>query len=176
MNKVYSETDEEIVRMYVEDKKSSREISVIIGAKSHTTVRRILQKYSIKPNNNRTGRNNLKLRKGHKDVSGSYFCILQHGAKTRDMEFSVSIEYLQEILEKQEYKCALSGVILIFPTSLSIEGRKVQTGSLDRIDSNKGYIEGNVQWVHKTINCIKWKLSQEEFIDWCCKVSNNIRK
>lgn len=26
----------------------------------------------------------------------------------------------------------------------------------DRIDPNKGYIIGNVQWVHKHINMMKW--------------------
>lgn len=39
--------------------------------------------------------------------------------------------------------------------------------SLDRIDSLKGYAEGNVQWVHKTVDQMKWNLSQEELVKWC---------
>jgi hypothetical protein len=41
------------------------------------------------------------------------------------------------------------------------------TASVDRIDSSKGYIKGNVQWVHKTINKMKWGYSQGEFIEFC---------
>lgn len=41
------------------------------------------------------------------------------------------------------------------------------TASLDRIDSSKGYIEGNVQWVHKRINKMKLDDSDTEFIEWC---------
>jgi hypothetical protein len=45
------------------------------------------------------------------------------------------------------------------------------TASLDRIDSSKGYIEGNLQWVHKDVNIMKMDLSQVEFIDYCVKVA-----
>jgi hypothetical protein len=47
------------------------------------------------------------------------------------------------------------------------------TASLDRIDSSKGYVEGNVQWVHKRINIMKNDLSDSEFIEWCRVVSKN---
>ena len=48
------------------------------------------------------------------------------------------------------------------------------TASLDRIDSSKGYVEGNVQWVHKMINMSKQQYSQEEFIDMCKAVANRV--
>ena len=38
------------------------------------------------------------------------------------------------------------------------------TASLDRIDSSKGYIKGNVQWVHKNINYMKQEMTNEEFL------------
>ena len=41
------------------------------------------------------------------------------------------------------------------------------TASLDRIDSSKGYIKGNVQWVHKEFNKMKLDLLDKEFIDIC---------
>jgi hypothetical protein len=47
------------------------------------------------------------------------------------------------------------------------------TASLDRIDSSKGYEEGNIQWVHKHINFMKRTYSQEYFIDMCKKVADN---
>jgi hypothetical protein len=39
--------------------------------------------------------------------------------------------------------------------------------SLDRIDSSKGYIDGNVQWVHKEVNEMKMQATQNEFIEYC---------
>lgn len=46
---------------------------------------------------------------------------------------------------------------------------------MDRIDHTKGYVVGNVQWVHRHINMMKWKLGQELFIDLCKKVANNCK-
>ena len=40
------------------------------------------------------------------------------------------------------------------------------------IDSSKGYIKDNVQWVHKDVNFMKQSLPQEKFIDYCRKISN----
>lgn len=43
--------------------------------------------------------------------------------------------------------------------------------SIDRIDSNGVYEEGNVQWVDKRINMMKGTLSNEEFIELCTMVA-----
>ena len=51
-------------------------------------------------------------------------------------------------------------------------GLEVSMG-IDRINSKEGYIEGNVQWLHKIVNIMKWNLSQDEFINWCRLVCQN---
>jgi archaellum component FlaC len=53
--------------------------------------------------------------------------------------------------------------------------KTIQIESLDRIDSKLGYIEGNVQWLHKDVNYMKQEYSQEYYIDICKKVANNAR-
>jgi hypothetical protein len=45
------------------------------------------------------------------------------------------------------------------------------TASLDRIDSDKGYAEDNVQWVHKKINSMKQTMRDELFIEMCKRVA-----
>jgi hypothetical protein len=50
---------------------------------------------------------------------------------------------------------------IVHPTS------KGGTASLDRIDSKLGYIPGNIQWVHKTINRMKVNLPEEDFVYFC---------
>jgi len=42
--------------------------------------------------------------------------------------------------------------------------------SLDRIDSTGGYTEGNVQWVHRTVNFMKQSLSDAELVQWCRRI------
>lgn len=48
--------------------------------------------------------------------------------------------------------------------------------SIDRIDSNIGYEEGNIQWVDKRINMMKGSLSNEEFVELCTKVAEYNKK
>ena len=50
------------------------------------------------------------------------------------------------------------------------------TASLDRIDSSKGYVKGNVQWVHKDINKMKTDFEQSIFIKLCKSVADCLAK
>ena len=110
--------------------------------------------------------------KGLNTLSGKLFGRLKRGAKSRDLEFLVSIEYLWDLYLSQDKRCALSGVEIEL-----IECEKffteMQTASLDRIDSSKGYIEGNVQWVHKCLNRLKSNTDNSLFINLCCSVANH---
>lgn len=100
------------------------------------------------------------------------FNYLKNAAYQRGVEFSVSIEYLWSIFENQKSLCALSGVMINLPQNAkeNLQGIRF-SASLDRIDSSKGYIEGNVQWVHKDINWMKLDFTQEEFIQACKNVA-----
>jgi hypothetical protein len=85
----------------------------------------------------------------------------------RHLEVDVTLEYLWNLFLEQDQKCALSGILLEpWISNNKKQGRRM-SASLDRIDSSKGYIVGNVQWVHKDINRLKWDLSQEKFIELC---------
>jgi hypothetical protein len=50
---------------------------------------------------------------------------------------------------------------------------KYSTASIDRIDSSKGYILGNIQWVHKDVNFMKRTYSQEYFVKMCKLITEN---
>lgn len=93
----------------------------------------------------------------------------KRGAKTRNIEFSVTDQYLINLLREQNYTCALSGL----PIQGSRREQGLQSASLDRIDSSKGYIEGNVQWVDKRVNMMKQSFSQAEFIELCYAISQH---
>lgn len=121
----------------------------------------------------RKGKNHYRWQ-GYGEISGTVICMIKTGAKDRNIEFDLTAEYLWKLFLKQKRKCALTGMDIFF--SDSADSRfifDVMTASLDRIDSNKGYIEGNVQWVHKYINIMKWDFTQDEFIDMCRLVINH---
>lgn len=101
--------------------------------------------------------------KGYKDISGSRWYQLENGAKTRNLEFSITKEQVWDLFEKQNRKCYFSGIPLSFKDS---------TASVDRLDPSKGYIIENIAIIHKDINRIKSNLSTEYFIEICQKITN----
>ncbi len=98
---------------------------------------------------------------------------LQH-SKRRGIIFCVTVEFLDKLFILQNGKCALTGLQLSFE-HYGYKS-KYATASLDRIDSSKGYIEGNVQWVHKKINFMKQSFLEDEFINLCQMVIEHAKK
>lgn len=111
--------------------------------------------------------------RGCGEIRGTHMRNIKAGATRRGLEFSVTKEYLWNLFEAQGRCCALTGVALIFGR---VYYPHETTASLDRIDSSKGYSEGNVQWVLKSVNKIKMDLEQWYFIELCHLVSNHTHK
>lgn len=110
---------------------------------------------------------------GINDLSGTFISVIKKGARTRNLEYTITNEYLYDLYLSQNKKCNLSGVEIKFHPSYSSGYRKEQTASLDRIDNTKGYIEGNVQWLHVDVNMMKRSYSQEYFIELCKKIAEH---
>jgi hypothetical protein len=108
--------------------------------------------------------------KGTGEMSGTYLSRIKRNANNRGLEFSVSSEYLWKLFQKQNGNCALTGERLVFRSSYNVKYKKEQTASLDRINSSKGYVKGNLQWVHRQVNEMKMNKSDGELIEWCKKI------
>lgn len=109
-------------------------------------------------------------RKGYKEITGGYWCQIRHAHKGK-IKLKITPKYAYKIFQKQNRKCALSGIDIFFVKSFRVDYMQ-QTAGLDRIDSNKPYEKNNIQWIHKDINTMKWNFSEAEFIDFCKLVSN----
>lgn len=109
--------------------------------------------------------------KNKPSILQKYHDLFSYGAIKRKLEVSVSVEYIENLLIKQNFKCALTGLDIIIDYNY-----KIMTASLDRIDSKKGYIEGNLQWVHKDINMLKRTLTNEKLISYCELIVNHKNK
>lgn len=70
----------------------------------------------------------------------------------------ITEEYIKELAEIQQNKCNYSGVDFVW------EYGSNHKPSLDRIDSSKGYIQGNVHLVTTIVNQAKSDLIETEFL------------
>lgn len=120
----------------------------------------------------RTGKNHPRWL-GVEEMSGQFWGSIIGHAKDRKLKVLITPKEAWECFLFQNRKCALTGEVLQFDTSW----RKGDgNASLDRIDSSKGYVKGNIQWVHKDINMMKKDYSDDYFIKMCKKVVDNLSK
>lgn len=103
---------------------------------------------------------NENKRKGYKEITGTYWCGVRKNAEKRKLEFSIVPKDAWEKYIEQGKICALTGLELVF-------SKKNQSASLDRIDSTKGYVKGNIQWVHRDLNTMKWNFKIDYFVELC---------
>lgn len=97
------------------------------------------------------------------DLTATKYGKLRKSAIARNIEFSVTIEYLWNLFISQNQICAITGDYI----------PSISKASLDRIDSSRGYIEGNVQWVTYQANVSKHTMTMEQLYEFCNKVINH---
>lgn len=85
----------------------------------------------------------------------------------------ISPEYVISVYKTQNGLCALSGERM---THMRGHGHLDTNISIDRIDSSKDYIEGNIQLVCTVVNLMKSRLSQEDFIKICTEIARKYDK
>lgn len=103
-------------------------------------------------------------------ISGNwqkYITRLINRSHQRDQ---LKVSDILELLEKQNYLCALSGI----PLTCTLErGKKFKTNlSLDRIDAGGPYIKENIQLVCAALNSWRSDTDLAEFIWFCKKVAD----
>lgn len=92
-----------------------------------------------------------------------------HNAKKRHV-VGITTDYLMELFEKQAGVCAISGIAMtwsrgkIEPTSMSI----------DKIEPERGYIEGNVRLVCYAVNMFRGRMTDAEMLDMARAIVANL--
>ncbi len=82
----------------------------------------------------------------------------------------LSIDQLQKIWTKQNGKCALTG----WDMTMTLGQGNVNTNaSIDRIDSTKGYVEDNVQFVCRAVNVFKSNATEKLLYNMCEAIIKN---
>jgi hypothetical protein len=113
--------------------------------------------------------------KGSGVITGDFMHDIRSGArrKSRTLEVSIDVKFLDDLWASQDGRCAYTGIQLVMGTA---KGNIETTASLDRIDSSLGYVEGNVQFVHKMVNKMKWDHSHNDFLMWVNLISNHTKE
>lgn len=105
----------------------------------------------------------------YKNISGNWkryvSRLLYYGGRKRDQ---LTAETILRILDKQNYKCALSGVDLT--CNLEKGTRCFTNASIDRIIAGGPYTKDNIQLVCRALNSWRSNVPIEEFVSWCKKV------
>lgn len=102
----------------------------------------------------------------------TYRCV-----KRRFQDVNITIEDLVEQWESQSGTCPYSGFKLILPENGNIKDIDFfHRASLDRIDSSKGYIKGNIQFVSTPINLMKQTRSDEEVKKFLLEIAEFLLK
>lgn len=87
--------------------------------------------------------------------------------KQRFKDYDITLEDLHNQWEKQKGICPYSGIKLKLSTHSNILKNPITTASLDRVDSSKGYLKDNIQFVSRSINFMKGEMSHKETIQLC---------
>jgi len=104
---------------------------------------------------------------GTMHFSGRTIGAWKSSAKRRNYKWEISNKGLEQLYDGQRGFCALSGI------KMGGNPKSIYRPSIDRKNSKKGYIAGNVQFVCSIINVMKNKLSDDKFIELCKTIADH---
>ncbi len=78
-------------------------------------------------------------------------------AKRKNLKFLISEDYLKAIYPSD-------GLCPVFKVKMEFFGDGLNSASLDRVDNEKGYEEGNVRWMCMRANRVKGTATNEEIL------------
>lgn len=114
---------------------------------------------------------------GNRQDEYSPFRYFVKKARARNYKYDIDVEYLKDLWEKQDGECALTGLKLKLHkngSEWSKDKHNPWKSSLDRIDTSKGYLKGNVRFVCNIGNLCKNVWTDEVVYEFCKKVVKNM--
>jgi hypothetical protein len=97
----------------------------------------------------------------------------KHPKNGKLKECTTTLEDLKELWESQNEICPLTGWKLTLRTHSQRQTLTTRRASLDRIDSSKGYVKGNIRFISVIANFAKNAFTDKDLIEFCKAVSEN---
>jgi len=85
------------------------------------------------------------------------------------MKFNINRRYIEQLWEEQGGLCYYTGL----PMTRTPDDRN-NSVSLDRVDSTKGYVRGNIVLCRSAINFMKRHHGLNHFVELCKQVAQNM--
>lgn len=119
----------------------------------------------------------MKKARASYDIDGARHYLFTHRingcksrAKAKNLDFDLTIEYLEELWNKQDGVCAISGI----PMTLNIDkGRNPYNVSVDQINPSGGYTKDNIQLVCMCVNQLKSDFDMSVILNICKNILEN---
>jgi 5-methylcytosine-specific restriction endonuclease McrA len=107
--------------------------------------------------------------RGEKQFLRMRLSLIKQRAKKKSLVFEIGIDDAFAVLKKQDYECVFCGRKMKF---IAGQGHYPEVMSVDRIDRNRGYEKGNVQFACAVCNRAKGVLDDGSFIELCKMIVN----
>ncbi len=102
-------------------------------------------------------------------LDGRLRAIFGNVTERKHKGLDINLQDLKDLWEKQKGFCAYSGVPMTWDDS-----NRYTTVSIDRIDSSKGYVRGNIAFCCFIVNIMKTDMPVEHFLWWCRNISTKL--
>ncbi len=99
----------------------------------------------------------MRINKDARLILARRLCACKTRSKQLEMKFNLDLEFMINLLEKQKGLCFYSG------KTLSMSTDQLETLSIDRVDSSKGYTKDNVVLCCTIVNRMKLDFTQKDF-------------
>jgi len=118
-----------------------------------------------------------KIQGNRRDEYSSYRYTYRCIKRRFNKETNLTLQDLKEQWEKQNGVCPYTGLNLILPEDNNIHLIDFfHRASLDRIDSSKGYVKGNIQFISTPINLMKSDKSENSIKRFLKEISEYTSK
>jgi len=106
-----------------------------------------------------------------------YFIARAKARRDKKGKSNLTVEYLKNVWDTQKGLCATTGISMVQPRTIGTwnDGPSWKHGSMDRIDNNKGYVQGNIRFVCHMYNIARWRYNDDDVAQFCEAVVNKNR-
>jgi hypothetical protein len=103
-----------------------------------------------------------------KDAKCPFRYILRMLNKPNRKPCNLKIEDLKQVWKQSGGVCPYTNIKLTLPLGSANPNPEIsyKMASIDRIDSSKGYIKGNIQYISRNINLAKGTLTHQQMLDF----------
>lgn len=110
-----------------------------------------------------------------KDELSPFRIFLQKGRSSiKSHKVEIDVTYLKKIWEDQKGICPYTGIKMELEQSSSKQHKlkSLKKASLDRIDSSKDYVKGNVEFVCFAVNLAKNNFSKQDMLNFVKEIQH----